>query len=600
MAQGQAQEIVTALTDSASTNELKGLSGAMIQAISTDPGLIQYLGDTIGRNNAAADSIVNGISRNMITIISDRVANANLQPGGLIHTAIDAAIAAAAAGLGAPGLAVAGQLDGAVQCGTPATLGDGQTRVVRAGYCFPDEHNHCNGSILVDPRNPAKEIKTEDIFKRDSLFVNFGAGGNNTLSRNLVHMVNITNAVFIVEDGDANTFNYRYFFMVDPSDKNITAKRNNTQTNLVKLRYAVGNSYTRLATDLRGVMDDGSAIVAGTERTEILEAKKTIGTFNIAKNWMICPRFFTYRMLPLKRGFMSAYEFNRRNTSRISNKRRKCIGVTPPGIEEGVNDVYVYTFVDGTGNYVTKDIPINKKVRREDNSFGPGDLPYEDGFFMFPKEFEDTVVSARFPDGILLFSYRGILSPIPPLGTVVYKSKLHNTNDQIPGYPDQATHARVTNALAVEMGNVVTNTITLDGKSVQMNGQRILLNSPGVAVLRNIIIGGIGYITMMREMKAIVAEESNIVFNGGRHRFMTRGRRHNKSVKRNRMKSKSKGMTKSKGRGRGRARAASMLKSAKQRFYKAGGGGSMGLGFGPSVPQPLQCNSPLVSQASPV
>lgn len=65
-------------------------------------------------------------------------------------------------------------------------------------------------------------------------------------------MVDITNAVFIVEDGDANTFNYRYFFMVDPSDKNITAKRNNTQTNLVKLRYAVGNSYTRLATDLRG------------------------------------------------------------------------------------------------------------------------------------------------------------------------------------------------------------------------------------------------------------------------------------------------------------------------------------------------------------
>jgi hypothetical protein len=105
---------------------------------------------------------------------------------------------------------------------------------------------------------------------------------------------------------------------------------------------------------------------------------------------------------------------------------------------------------------------------------------------------------------------------------------------------------------------------------------------------------------MMGVMKAIVAQESNIVFAGGRHRFMTRGRRHNKSVKRNRMKSKSKGMTKSKGRGRGRARAASMLKSAKQRFYKAGGGGSMGLGFGPSVPQPLQCNSPLVSQASPV
>ena len=415
---------------------------------------------------------------------------------------------------------------------------------------------------------------------RDSLFVNFGHRGNNTLSRNLTAITDITNGEFLVEDAaDPNNFNYRYFFMVDPSSKNITVNKN-TQTNLVKLRYAVGQSYTRLSPNLNIPPIAAGVPVTAMEQAEIVEAKKTIGTFSMARNWMICPEFFTYRMLPLKRGFMSANEFNRINSRSISNKRRKCIGVTPPGME-AVNDVYVYTFVDQTGNYVTKDIPINKKVRREDNSFGPGDLPYEDGFFMFPSGYEDTVVSARFPDGILLFSYRGILSPIAPVGTVVSKSKLHEGNVARSGYPDQATHVAITAALSLEMGNVQTNMAALN------------------AVVKDIIIGGIGYITMMRVIKGIVAAESSIVFAGGRHRFMTRGRRrHNKSVKRNIMKSKSKGMTKSKG--RGRARAASMLKSAKQRFYKAGGGRGMGLGFGPSAPQPLQCNSPLVSQASPV
>ena len=600
MAQGQAQAILTALTDAASTNELKNLSGAMIHAISTEPRLIKALGATIGSDNTAVGTYtlfanVSGVYNlgnamagdlNIQNAINREIV-ASLQPGGPITAAIAA---------GGPGAIIpppAGQINGRVPCGTPATLGDGNTRIVRAGYCFPDEHNECNGSILVDPRNPAKEIATKDIFMRDSLFVNFGAGGNNTLSRDLTTITDITNAAFVVEDAaDANNFNYRYFFMVDPSSKNITVNKN-TQTNLVKLRYAVGQSYTRLSQNLN--ITPG---VTAMEQAEIVEAKRTIGTFSMAKNWMICPEFFTYRMLPLKRGFMSANEFNRINSRSISNKRRKCIGVTPPGME-AVNDVYVYTFVDQTGNYVTKDIPINKKVRREDNSFGPGDLPYEDGFFMFPKGFEDTVVSARFPDGILLFSYRGILSPIAPVGTVVSKSKLHEGNVERSGYPDQATHVAITAALSLEMGNVQTNMAALNAMTVRMNGQDIPLNSPGVAVVKDIIIGGIGYITMMRVIKGIVAAESSIVFAGGRHRFMTRGRRrHNKSVKRNIMKSKSKGMTKSKG--RGRARAASMLKSAKQRFYKAGGGRGMGLGFGPSAPQPLQCNSPLVSQASPV
>jgi hypothetical protein len=600
MAQARAQDVLAALTDPASAAEFGQLTTQIINLIGTDAGAKQALGAAIGSDQTAADSVINGMSAATIGNLGNAIAvdpniqnainreiAASLRAGGPIAAAI------AAGGPGAPIIPVAGQINGRVPCGTPATLGDGNTRIVRAGYCFPDEHNECNGSILVDPRNPAKEIATKDIFMRDSLFVNFGAGGNNTLSRDLTTITDITNAAFVVEDAaDPNNFNYRYFFMVDPSSKNITVNKN-TQTNLVKLRYAVGNSYTRVAQNLN--IAPG---VTAMEQAEIVEAKRTIGTFSMAKNWMICPEFFTYRMLPLKRGFMSANEFNRINSRSISNKRRKCIGVTPPGME-AVNDVYVYTFVDQTGNYVTKDIPINKKVRREDNSFGPGDLPYEDGFFMFPSGYEDTVVSARFPDGILLFSYRGILSPIAPVGTVVSKSKLHEGNVARSGYPDQATHVAITAALATEMGNVQTNMAALNAMTVRMNGQDIPLNSPGVAVVKDIIIGGIGYITMMRVIKGIVAAESSIVFAGGRHRFMTRGRRrHNKSVKRNIMKSKSKGMTKSKG--RARARAASMLKSAKQRFYKAGGGRGMGLGFGPSAPQPLQCNSPLVSQASPV
>jgi hypothetical protein len=611
-AQAKAQEIVTALTDGASGKELAQLTrivtGEIVQLMRSDPAAAQALCTEIGNNEQAVDNIIRGIGNTTMTNLSAAMAAepnihaginrgiaANLRSGGLIIAAIDAAIATA--GPGAPVVVVAGQLEGPVQCGTPAQLGDGQTRVVRAGYCFPDKHNGCNGSILVDPKDPTKEIKTEDIFKRDSLFVNFNDGGN-TLSRILAEITDIAHASFVVEDPNANIFNYRSFFMVDPSDKNIRDNRENTETNLVRLRYAVGNSYTRFATDLKGVMANGTAITPGTEYTEILEARKTIGRLKFDSNWMICPRFFTYRMLPLKPDFMSAMEYNRSRHISRNNKRQKCIGITPPSTEKVVNDVYVYTFVNRrTGDYITKNIPINKKVRKEDNSFGPGDLPYEDEFFIFPEGFKETVVCARFPDGILLFSYNGIVSPIPPFGTVVNKSKLHNTARET--YPDQATHNLVTTELDTAMAHVETNIGTLNAKQVRMYGQNLPLNSPGVAVLKNIIIGGIGYITMMRVIKGIVSQ-TGIVFSGGRHRFMTRGRRHNKSVKRNRMKSKSKGMTKSKGRGRGRARAASMLKSAKQRFYKAGGGGSMGLGFGPSVPQPLQNESPLVSQASPV
>lgn len=570
-----AQTISLAFTDPSSANELRNLTVAILDPATIPAPLKTALADTLSRERPIQDAIATAIAA-----------------GGPAPMAPMAPMA--------PGPVVAaGQINGRVPCGTPATLGDGNTRVVRAGYCFPDEHNGCNGSILADPRNPMKEISTKDIFMRDSLFVNFGAGGNNTLSRDLANMIDVNNAAdFVVEDAaDPYHFNYRYFFMVDPSSENITRNKN-TQTNLVKLRYAVGKSYTRLSSNLKDIANAEGDM----ERAEIQAAmKNTIGFTNIASNWTICPEFFTYRMLPLKRGFMSANEYNRVNSRSIGpNKLRKCLGIHPPsGMEDSVNDVYVYTFVDQTGNYVTKDTPINKRMRRGDNSFGPGDLPYEDGFFMFPKGFEDTVVSARFPDGILLFSYRGILSPIPPFGTVVSKSKLHKEDDRRAGYPDQVAHQRIATALTTAMANIYGNMAALDAMTIRMNRQDIPLNSPGVAHVKDIIIGGIGYIAMMSAIKAIVAEESNIVFAGGRRKFMTRGRRrHNKSVKRNIMKSKSKGMTKSKG--RGRARAASMLKSAKQRFYKAGGGRGMDLGMGPSAPQPLQCNSPLVSQASPV
>ena len=323
MAQARAQDVLAALTDAASAAELGQLTTAVINLIGTDPGAKQALGAAIGSDQTAADSVINGMSAATIGNLGNAMAVdlniqnainreivASLQPGGPITAAIAA---------GGPGAIIpppAGQINGRVPCGTPATLGDGNTRIVRAGYCFPDEHNECNGSILVDPRNPAKEIATKDIFMRDSLFVNFGAGGNNTLSRDLTTITDITNAAFVVEDSaDANNFNYRYFFMVDPSSKNITVNKN-TQTNLVKLRYAVGQSYTRLSQNLN--ITPG---VTAMEQAEIVEAKRTIGTFSMAKNWIICPEFFTYRMLPLKRGFMSANEFNRINSRSISNKQ---------------------------------------------------------------------------------------------------------------------------------------------------------------------------------------------------------------------------------------------------------------------------------------
>ena len=189
MAQARAQDVLAALTDPASVGELGQLTTAVINLIGTDPGAKQALGAAIGSDQTAADSVINGMSAATIGNLGNAMAVdlniqnainreivASLQPGG----PITAAIAAGGPGAIIP-IVVAGQINGRVPCGTPASLGDGNTRIVRAGYCFPDEHNECNGSILVDPRNPAKEIATKDIFMRDSLFVNFSAGGTNTL-----------------------------------------------------------------------------------------------------------------------------------------------------------------------------------------------------------------------------------------------------------------------------------------------------------------------------------------------------------------------------------------------------------------------------------
>jgi hypothetical protein len=97
------------------------------------------------------------------------------------------------------------------------------------------------------------------------------------------------------------------------------------------------------------------------------------------------------------------------------------------------------------------------------------------------------------------------------------------------------------------------------------------------------------YLGIMQEIK------NSKQIRGGSHNITHRRRM---SVKRNKKMTRSSSSKGSRrGRGKGRARAASMLKSAKQRYYKTGG---MGLGLGQSTPQPLQTESLLISQASPV
>jgi len=226
------------------------------------------------------------------------------------------------------------------------------------------------------------------------------------------------------------------------------------------------------------------------------------------------------------------------------------------------DDVYVYTFVDSAGNYVTNNTPINQKTREEKNSFGPGDLPYDDDFFIFPKTYPNTTVCARFPDGILLFGYDSLLTPIPPLGTAVNKSRLNNNGSNWEGYPDGELHVLLHRAIRDIVNNARTGgyTAALNAKTITIGGTAVRLDNPRFSNFRELIIGAMAYIQMMTVFYNTLLE--GLVHLGGRNRI-TRNRRHhrNKSVSR---KSK---MTRRKGKGKGKARAMSMLKSAKQRFY---------------------------------
>lgn len=543
----------------------------MVRDILADDALVQALGQRIVANADVQEDISQLIGANIATDI-------RAGAGGQIGQAIAVAMHGMHGmhGMQAP------VVDGDdVTCGTLPTQGEEYR--VRPGFCFPD-NAACHGSILKNPNDESVPITTEEIFRRDSLFTNF----ENTQPRNLGEMIDVTNAAFVI-DGDNDVFNYRNFFFVNPSDRSLIEYNQRgpySNLNIVRLRYDTGLSYPRESENLS--LPSTNPI----ENAEIEAGKKLVPTFSIKTSWTICPEFFTYRMLPLKPGYMSAYGYGKINKSG-QRSMPKCTGVKVPGDNMGVNDVYVYTFVDSNGILVSNATEINKKKRVAENSFQGGDLPYEDGFFIFPKDRNgqtvDTVVCARYPDGILLFGYQGRLTPIPPFGTIVNKKKLHTETNQRPGYPDQVAHQNITYALSGAMASLlVTNAAAFNAKTINLNGADRQIDS--VPNVRDIIAGGVGYIAMMSALKEIVRREKLPINFGGSHR----NRRYNhKSIKRNKSKSKSKG--------RGRARAASMLKSAKQRFYRRGGGGmGMSLGLGSSGPKPLQYDSPLVSQASPV
>lgn len=520
-----AQQIVA--TVSADAGELQNL----VDAILGNAGAVRNITGTVGANIAASQALSQGI--------------------------VDAA------GAGAPPLAVVAVAGQRVPCGTVPTIGDGQARDVRSGFCFPDLNNGCNGSILANPADPKTEISLRNYYKRDSLFVNF----EDTSYRDLDAIVNPANPAFKTEPDDLahpdqNVFNYRNFFLVDPSDDGITRGYvdNNFQNNIVRLRYAVGNCYLRVAQNL-----NATAGASPLELAEIIEARKTIGMMGRNVNWMICPAFFTYRMLPLKKGYKSCYEFNAKQP-RGPGRRQKlaeCIGIKYPvgGDQNAPDDVYAYTFVDSVGNYVTQNTIINGNVRDVSNSLSAGDLPYDDDFFIFPAKFKNTVVCARYPDGILLFGYGGMLTPIPPFGTVVKKSKLNNNGANLVGYPDGELHEALHGVITTVVDSARTGAYAapLNGKTITIRGRPVQLDNPRFSILRELIIGAMAYIEIMRFFHDVLDRG---IFLGGRNRITrNRRRRHNKSVTR---KSK---MTKRKGRSRSRGRTMSMLKSAKRQFH---------------------------------
>ena len=210
------------------------------------------------------------------------------------------------------------------------------------------------------------------------------------------------------------------------------------------------------------------------------------------------------------------------------------------------NDVYVYYF-NKVGALTMNDATL--------------EIPFDTSNFMLPSEWK---VYARYPDGALLYkSPAGVMQAEFPLGTFFKASS---------AYPVSRFEAAAQAAVATEKARI-------DGLNLSPDENQSMYQFAA-------------YVGVMQEIKNMKR------IRGGSHNITHRRRM---SVKRNKKmtRSSSKGSRRGRGRGRGkgRARAASMLKSAKQRYYKTGG---MGLGLLQSVPQPLQHESSLIAQASPV
>ena len=210
------------------------------------------------------------------------------------------------------------------------------------------------------------------------------------------------------------------------------------------------------------------------------------------------------------------------------------------------NDVYVYYF-NKVGALTMNDATL--------------EVPFDSSNFMLPSGWK---VYARYPDGALLYkSPAGVMQAEFPLGTFFKESR---------AYPA----SRFENAAQAAVVNEKRRINAIGGLSPDE---------------RQSMYQFAAYLGVMHEIKNMKR------IRGGSHSHnITHCRR--MSVKRNKKMTRSSSSKGSRrGRGKGRARAASMLKSAKQRYYKMGG---MRLGLGQSTPQPLQTESPLISQASPV
>lgn len=206
------------------------------------------------------------------------------------------------------------------------------------------------------------------------------------------------------------------------------------------------------------------------------------------------------------------------------------------------NDVYVYYF---------------NKVGALNMNDATLEIPFDTSNFMLPSGWK---VYARYPDGALLYkSPAGVMQAEFPLGTFFKASS---------AYPVSRFEAAAQAAVATEKARIDQIGLSPD------ENQSMYQFAAYVGVMQEI-----------KNMKRI---------RGGSHNITHRRRM---SVKRNKKMTRSSSKGSRRGKGKGRARAASMLKSAKQRYYKTGG---MGLGLLQSVPQPLQHESPLIAQASPV